>query len=348
MAIDNGNSSATVAATTIASSSRTIISPAEKQGKLSGASFKGWQQRADFLCKGYILSALEDNLYNVYSAMKISKELWDALEKKYKTEDACLKKFVFAKFLDYKIIDSKIVRTQVQEIQLIFHDLMVEGMVVNEAFQVAAMFEKLPPLWRDFKNYLKHKRKEMNLEDLMIRLKIEEDKQTAEKKSRGNSTIMGANIIEKTAPKTKIEGYGKIFLKMTSGKVLTLNNVLHVPTIRKNLVSTSLLVKNGFKCVIESDNAEFFESIYPYKTECESLSERHKRPREEPKENIPSEEDPRRSKRQRTSTSFGPDFVTFLLENEPQTFKTAISSSDSAFWKEAVNSEIQSILDNHT
>ena len=51
----------------------------------------------------------------------------------------------------------------------------------------------------------------------------------------------------------KIEGYGKIFLKMTSDKVLTLNNVLHVPTIRKNLVSTSLLVKNGFKCVFVSN-----------------------------------------------------------------------------------------------
>ena len=49
-------------------------------------------------------------------------------------------------------------------------------MVVNEAFQVAAMIEKLPPLWNDFKNYLKHKHKEMKLEDLVIRLKIEEDK----------------------------------------------------------------------------------------------------------------------------------------------------------------------------
>ncbi|XP_070007905.1 uncharacterized protein [Nicotiana sylvestris] len=177
---------------------------------------------------------------------------------------------------------------------------------------------------------------------------------------------------------TKIEGYGKIFLKMTFDMVLTLNNVLHVPTIRKKLVSTYLLVKNKFKCVFISDkvvvskndmyvekgyltegffklnvmivdnNVKLFESIYPYKTECESLTERHKRPREEPKENTPSEEDPRRSKRQRTSTSFRPDFVTFLLENETQTFKVAFSYSDSAFWKEAVNSEIQSILDIHT
>ncbi|XP_070055063.1 uncharacterized protein [Nicotiana tomentosiformis] len=124
-------------------------------------------------------------------------------EKKYKTEDACLKKLVVAKFLDYKIIDSKTIGIQVQELQLIFHDLIVEGMVVNEAFKVAAMIEKLPPSWRNFKNYLKHKRKEMKFEDLMIRLKIEEDNKITEKKSRGNSTIMGANIVEDISPKCK-------------------------------------------------------------------------------------------------------------------------------------------------
>ena len=53
----------------------------------------------------------------------------------------------------------------------------------------------------------------------------------------------------------RIAGTGKVMLKMTSDKVLTLNNVLHVPTIRKNLVSVALLVKNGFKCVLVSDRA---------------------------------------------------------------------------------------------
>ena len=42
-------------------------------------------------------------------------------------------------------------------------------------------------------------------------------------------------------------------LKMTSGKKLTLNNVLHVLKIRKNLVSGSLLTKIGFKLVFVSD-----------------------------------------------------------------------------------------------
>ena len=54
---------------------------------------------------------------------------------------------------------------------------------------------------------------------------------------------------------TRIAGTEKVMMKMTSGKVLTLNNVLHVLTIRKNLVSASLLVKNGFKCVLVSDKA---------------------------------------------------------------------------------------------
>ncbi|XP_060182160.1 uncharacterized protein LOC132611810 [Lycium barbarum] len=215
----------TVGPTNVASSSHPTIAhamaPTEKPGKFSSINFKGWQQRmffwlttlgmqkftnenpsvtkegmhenqrfmiteawkhADFLCKGYILSALDDDLYNVYSSAKTSKELWLALEKKYKTEDACLKQFVVAKFLDYKMTDS---------------------MVINEVFQVAVVIEKLPPSWRDFKNYLKHKRKEMSLEDLVIRLNIEEDNKVAEKKSRGNSTIIGANIVKEATLKNK-------------------------------------------------------------------------------------------------------------------------------------------------
>ena len=51
---------------------------------------------------------------------------------------------------------------------------------------------------------------------------------------------------------SRIAGTGKVMLKMTSGKVLTLNNVVHVPTIRKNLVYDALLVMNGFKCILVS------------------------------------------------------------------------------------------------
>ena len=73
------------------------------------------------------------------------------------------------------MIDSKIVANQVQELQVIIHEIHVEGMVLGESFQVAAVIKKLPLAWKNFKNYLKHKRKEMSLEDLVVRLRIEED-----------------------------------------------------------------------------------------------------------------------------------------------------------------------------
>ncbi|KAK2996877.1 hypothetical protein RJ639_025835, partial [Escallonia herrerae] len=103
------------------------------------AAVDAWKH-SDFLCKNYILNGLDNALYNVYSPMLNAKALWESLEKKYKTKDACSKKFVVGKFLDFKIVDSKT-----------------------------------------------HKRKEIKLEDLIVRLRIEEDNRQFEKKlsSRG-------------------------------------------------------------------------------------------------------------------------------------------------------------------
>ena len=55
-----------------------------------------------------------------------------------------------------------------------------------------------------------------------------------------------------------IKGQGKVLLKMTSGKEMTLTNVLYVPEIRKNLVYGSLLNSHGFRMVFELD--KFFLS----------------------------------------------------------------------------------------
>ena len=52
----------------------------------------------------------------------------------------------------------------------------------------------------------------------------------------------------------EIEGQDKVILKMTFGRKLTLNNVLYVLDIRKNLVSGSLLSKHRFQMDFESDN----------------------------------------------------------------------------------------------
>ena len=53
------------------------------------------------------------------------------------------------------MVDSKTVISQVQEFQLVLHGIEVEGMILPETFHVTTIVEKLPPAWRDFKNYLK-------------------------------------------------------------------------------------------------------------------------------------------------------------------------------------------------
>nr|GEV46766.1 retrotransposon protein, putative, Ty1-copia subclass [Tanacetum cinerariifolium] len=60
------------------------------------------------------------------------------------------------------------------------------------------------------------------------------------------------------------------------------------------------------------------------------------------------EVEPRRSKKARTEKSFGPDFVSFMVENEPASYREAVTSSEGHQWKKAIKSEIYSILQNHT
>ncbi|XP_073138526.1 uncharacterized protein [Henckelia pumila] len=210
-------------------------------------------------------------------------------------------------------------------------------MEINEPFQVAYIIEKLPSQWKDFKNYLKRKRKELKLEDLIVRLCIEEDNRNTKTKSHKKmmeteakanpaesrtADFQGknnksqkpkqANMVEEryvplaifdidlsavicetnmvddprgwwidtgstshicadkdmystyatigdrklfmgNSATSDVVGVGNVVLKMTSGKEMTLKNVLHVPDIHKNLVLGSLLRKTGFRLVFESD-----------------------------------------------------------------------------------------------
>ena len=59
-------------------------------------------------------------------------------------------------------------------------------------------------------------------------------------------------------------------------------------------------------------------------------------------------EAPRRSKRQRTEKSFGDDFIVYLVDDTPTSISEAYASTDADYWKEAVRSEMDSILANGT
>ncbi|KAH9763726.1 hypothetical protein KPL70_001262 [Citrus sinensis] len=102
-------------------------------------------------------------------------------------------------------------------------------MMLNETFQVAAIMEKLPPAWKDFKSYLKHKRKEMNIEGVVVKLRIEEDNRNAER--RGAISMENANVV-KHGPKNKNKKLGLkggISKKQTKfqGKCFNCNKIGH-------------------------------------------------------------------------------------------------------------------------
>ena len=103
--------------------------------------------------------------------------------------------------------------------------------------------------------------------------------------------------------------------------------------------------------IMESRNASFFEDVFPYGfKEKPSSSKRVLETIHESSQDkdTDGEVEPRSSKRARTEKSFGPDFLTYMLEGEAQTYKEAVNSTESLMWKEAIKSEIDSILHNHT
>ena len=102
---------------------------------------------------------------------------------------------------------------------------------------------------------------------------------------------------------------------------------------------------------MESRNASFFEDVFPCKSREEPSSS--KRLLEIINENNEDQDKdgevkPRHSKRVRTEKSFGPNFLTYVLEREPRAFEKAMNSIESFMWKETTESEIDFILHNHT
>ena len=94
---------------------------------------------------------------------------------------------------------------------------------------------------------------------------------------------------------------------------------------------------------MESRNASFFEHVFSCKSIEDSSSSKptYKTIVEDSQDhdqNDEIEDELQRSKRIRTKKSFGPDYLTYLLESEPQNFEEAMSYSEA----------LDSILQNHT
>ena len=76
------------------------------------------------------------------------------------------------------------------------HDLVTKDIKLPESFVVGSLIETLPNSWKDYKNNMKHKRKQMSIEDVIIHIKIEEQNKTRDKAERAKELSSKENVVE--------------------------------------------------------------------------------------------------------------------------------------------------------
>jgi hypothetical protein len=125
-----------------------------------------------------------------------------------------------------------------------------------------------------------------------------------------------------------------------------------------------LIIKYGVSdmhvgTIMDSRYATFFEDIFPMREDYCSTSKKSLI-NDEPTDMIEHNEQTlvgnlrgdneisKRSKRQMTAKFFGDDFIVYLVDDTPRTIEEAYSSLDADYWKEAIKSEMDSIMSNGT
>lgn len=106
----------------------------------------------ELVCRGYILNSLTDRLYDLYRNLSSPKEIWNALEAKYKNEKRGTDKFLAMKYFEFFMTDDKAtIMDQVHELQILVSRLSELEIKIPDALQIGAILAKLPPSWNDFR-----------------------------------------------------------------------------------------------------------------------------------------------------------------------------------------------------
>ncbi|GKD71047.1 hypothetical protein Tco_1325137, partial [Tanacetum coccineum] len=193
----------TVVIPTGAPATNTVANHAERPEKFNSQNFKRWQQKMFFYLTTLGLARfLKETVPQVEPPAKGQSSNAQAVQvvEAWKHSD-----FLCHNYVLNSLIDSLY---NVQDLQVLLHDIHAEGMTLSETFQVAAIIEKLPPSWVEFKNYLKHKRKEISVEDLVVRLRIEEDNKLAQKDTYAPDSAK-ANMVEHAGSSSRSNSKGK-------------------------------------------------------------------------------------------------------------------------------------------
>ncbi|KAK3002334.1 hypothetical protein RJ639_020781 [Escallonia herrerae] len=136
----------------------------------------------ELLCHGHILNGLSDHLYDLFTKIKYARDIWSALDYKYKAEEEGTNKYLIAQYFNFIMVDDKPVLEQVHALQVIVNKIRALKISLPESFQVGAIIAKLPPSWKDYLKKLLHKSEDFTLEQFQKHLRIEEESRKRENK----------------------------------------------------------------------------------------------------------------------------------------------------------------------
>ncbi|KAL0396561.1 UNVERIFIED_CONTAM: hypothetical protein Scaly_0104500 [Sesamum calycinum] len=358
--------------------STAIVTTSQTDSSRREDELKAKYEKDNRTVRGHLLNYMTNTLFDLFVNHKSARTIWNTLESRYGGDDAGRKKYVVGKWLQFQIVDGKSIMDQVHEYENIVADVLNEDMKMCEIRQANVLLEKFPPSWNDYRNHLKHKKRDLTLQELINHMRTEEANRLKDKEISNSSFSIKANLVEpsesskdrfqrkgqkfkknvqqkshkgndgkiqknkcqcyccgktghkayqcyqrKDQQKTNkkqnpqlnlaeteeiiavvvveanlvenkvdwildtgaskhfcankelfhefheasdgecvfmgnsttagVMGKGKVLLKLTSGKILALLDVLYVPSLRRNLISGSLLNKVGLKIVLESD-----------------------------------------------------------------------------------------------
>ncbi|KAH9672197.1 hypothetical protein KPL70_017637 [Citrus sinensis] len=220
----------------------------------------------ELICRGHILNTLSDRLYDLYNSMTSPVEIWNALEYKYKTEKEASK---FSKNFKVKN-DKKFKKSSTQKFSgncffcgkkghrqsdCRFKKKKEEvnshkaNVIENKSEEICAMVSEMQIGMITETNMAETKSYDWWL-DSGATIHVCNDKKfflSYKEETEGQMVLIGNNNAAIVA------GKGVVEINFTSGKKVTLYNVFHVPSVRKNLISASCMCKHGLKIVLEGN-----------------------------------------------------------------------------------------------
>ncbi|XP_022883880.1 uncharacterized protein LOC111400723 [Olea europaea var. sylvestris] len=144
------------------------------------------RQEDELICRGHILNALSDRLYDLYTNITSTKEIWDVLKNKYKAEEE----------------ENIPLLPKIHEMRVIVNKLKAVKIEIPKTFQVRAIIAKFPGTCKGYRKKIMHSSEDYSLEQLQKYFRIEEESRIRDKSASHEGTSK-VNAVENFEPPTK-------------------------------------------------------------------------------------------------------------------------------------------------